>query len=440
MRRTLPFVLVGVLTLLATSGGAILDDPAGPEAWKPRIPVVLVPGMTGTELRERDSGRVVWGSGGNLLRPADGGYELARGLEEPPHASPLEPGELIRKLQLFGVVRKQIYGPVIHALGRSGWTLGDIENPSTDDDLYLFAYDWRQDNLFTARRLSEALERIRRARGVERLDVALVCQSNGAAVCRYVARYGGLRLEQAETGSAVAPAAVRIAKLVLIGGSNGGALRVLRLLNRGRRYVPGIGRKFHPEVFFTFPSLFQDLPGCDTDLFIDAEGNAVDLDLYDAETWAENGWSIFSPEARARAEKSGRFGSVEKRKAYLARTLDHARRLQRLLARNSAGFRGTRYYMVRNASHPTTRRAVLNGGRDGPRLLFAGDRRVERSPMLKARVVEAGDGHATETSQLCLAPQETAALHRPPLMVRGKHFDMILEPASQRFLVEALED
>ena len=73
-------------------------------------------------------------------------------------------------------------------------------------------------------------------------------------------------------------------------------------------------------------------------------------------------------------------------------------------------------------------------------MLFAGDRRVERSPMLQARVVGAGDGHATETSQLCLAPQETAALHRPPLTVRGEHFDMILEPASLRFLVEALED
>ena len=63
-----------------------------------------------------------------------------------------------------------------------------------------------------------------------------------------------------------------------------------------------------------------------------------------------------------------------------------------------------------------------------------------RSPLLRARVVEAGDGHATETSQLCLAPQETAALHQPPLTVPGKHFDMILEPASQRFLVEVLEE
>ena len=42
-----------------------------------KVPVVLVPGVTGVALRHRESGRLVWGNGWALLRPHDGGYRVA---------------------------------------------------------------------------------------------------------------------------------------------------------------------------------------------------------------------------------------------------------------------------------------------------------------------------------------------------------------------------
>jgi len=50
----------------------------------------------------------------------------------------------------------------------------------------------------------------------------------------------------------------------------------------------------------------------------------------------------------------------------------------------------------------------------------------------------AGDGHATVASQNWLSPQERDRLVGPTLMVDGGHFSMILEPETQRRMVEFL--
>ena len=51
-----------------------------------KIPVVVVPGVIGTKLRERATGKLLWGRGTHLLRPKDGGYAVARPISLPPEA------------------------------------------------------------------------------------------------------------------------------------------------------------------------------------------------------------------------------------------------------------------------------------------------------------------------------------------------------------------
>ena len=45
-----------------------------PATGSPDVPVVLVPGITGSALRVRATGEVVWGEGRDLVLPRDGGY------------------------------------------------------------------------------------------------------------------------------------------------------------------------------------------------------------------------------------------------------------------------------------------------------------------------------------------------------------------------------
>ncbi len=445
--HSLAALLLAALLAGGCSQMAVLPvDPAlagrGDTGDDHKVPVLLVPGITGTALRDPATGRLVWGDGRAVIRPHDGGYALVEPLR-PGAGRPgggLEPAGVLQAVRL-GPIRKEVYGPIVGLLESHGYARGDLAAPRPGESLFLFGYDWRQENAASAARLAEALERLRRARGQDRLEVDLVCQSNGAHVCRWFAKYGGGSLEDAESGAAGPPRRVRVRKLILVSSSNGGSLENLAWLDRGRKYVRLIGRRWTPEAIFSIRSVFEDLPFYTSDLFVDAAGEPLDVDLFDLESWRRHGWSIFAPAVAQRIERRGRrdlFGDPADREAYLARALDRARRFHVQLRRDVAGFGDVRYHMIQNVEADTPARAVLERRGDGWRLRFAEDRWVRRRPAWQRRLVEPGDGHATVSSQMWLAPQECRALAAEPGRVIGDHFDLILAPAAQRLLLTYL--
>ena len=428
--------LSAVLLAACAPGPAPRALPASP----PQIPVVFVPGVTGVVLRDSRTGKIAWGRGWNLLRPRDQGYGLALPLTEGSGLPVLEPVAPIDRISLLGV-RKPIYGPIRTLLTGVGYVQGDLNAPRPGDNLFLFAYDWRRDLTESAGLLRRRLEELRRAQGRERLEVDLICQSSGAHLCRYLAKYGGVPQDEAEAGRGGLPPTLAVRRLILVGSSNGGSLRILRELDRGRRYVPLVGRWMRSEVVFTFPSLFQDLPIYRRDLFLDASGRPLDIDLFDPESWRRYGWSIYGKPAarRLREGSAARFlGEEAERDAYLRRTLSAARRFQDLLRADAPGFGQTRIYVVGSADQPTPDRAVVvREGKDW-RTYFTGDPFLRRRPKLHALATARGDEHATLTSQDWLSPQEQAALALPPRRVRGGHFEALLTAETKRFLLEAL--
>jgi hypothetical protein len=399
-----------------------------------------VPGVTGVVLRDVRTGEAAWGTGRNLLGPKDGGYGLALSLLRHDSSLPvLEPVGPIEQIALFGI-RKPVYGPIRTLLTGAGYVPGSLESPRPGESLFFFNYDWRRDLTESAGLLRRQLEELRRVRGSGRLEVDLVCQSSGAHLCRYLAKYGGVPLDEA-TARGGLPVTLAVRRLVLVGSSNGGSLRILRELDRGRRYVPLVGRRMRPEVVFTYPSLFQDLPIYRRDLFLDSAGRPLDIDLFDPESWRRYGWSIYGKATARRLREDGapRFlGSVAERDEYLRRTLSAARRFQKLLRADAPGFGDTRVYVVGSADQPTPDRAVLLRDGKGWRMLFTGDPELRRRPVLHALATAPGDEHAALASQDWLSPQEQAALALPPRRVRGGHFEALLTAEVQRFLLEAL--
>jgi hypothetical protein len=434
------------LTLLAACASS--GRPGGGAAIRPQPPpahtvAVLVPGVTGTILLDAASDRVTWGNGKSLLLPHDGAYAMAQPIPpagpDGPATPPLRLGPVLDRVRL-GPLRKEVYGKLLDTLAAAGWHRGSLVHPEEGGDLFAFAYDWRQDNVVSAQRLAERLEALRRARGETTLRVQLLCQSNGAHICRYLAKYGGATLAAAEAGQTAHPAGIEIDRLLLIGTSNGGSLRILRELDRGRSYVPWIGRRMQPEVLFTLRSLYQDLPVYRQDLFLDGNGRDLALDLFDPDTWITHRWSIFAPRTERRADRRpDLFGDRAERRAFLADALDRAQRFHRLLHADPAGYQAPEIYLLQNAFEPTPDRAVvLESPRRGHPLAFTGDREVDAKPYLAARARAPGDGHAAVASQLYLSPAETAALAAEPFYVPGGHFEMILEPAMLQRIVEIL--
>ena len=121
----------------------------------PRVPVIFVPGVTGVELRELESGKILWGKGVNLIFPRDHGYGIARAIEAGPSRSRVGAGSVIRRLRLAGVVRKAVYQPLVDLLEERGYRVGDLADPQPGDTLFLYGYDWRQSNVDSAHQLLE---------------------------------------------------------------------------------------------------------------------------------------------------------------------------------------------------------------------------------------------------------------------------------------------
>ena len=413
--------------------------PANPPTPPPATPVVFVPGVTGVVLQNSATHEVAWGLGRNLLRPKDDAYSLALPSVHADLGLPiLEPVAPIQEIALFGI-HKPIYGPIRALLTGAGYVQGSLEAPRVGESLFFFNYDWRRDLTEGAGILRRQLEELRRVQGKERLEVDLICQSSGAHLCRYLAKYGGVPLAEAEAGRL--PPTLSVRRLILVGSSNGGSLRILREIDRGRRYPPLIGRWMRPEVTFTFPSLFQDLPVYRRDLFLDAQGHPLNIDLFDPESWHRYGWSVFGKATDRRLRKNGapRFlGDEAERDAWLRRVLSEAKRFQELLHADVPGFGQTRVYVVGSADQPTPDRAVLVRKGEEWRLLFTGDSALRRDPVLQALATAEGDEHATLASQDWLSPQEQAALVLPPRRVRGGHFEALLTDEVRRFLLEAL--
>ncbi|MCH7665440.1 MAG: hypothetical protein IH936_05885 [Acidobacteria bacterium] len=406
-------------------------------------PVVFVPGVTGTKLVDPRDGELVWGSSKQLVFPRDGGYRLALPLAQlaPPGPVTAAPGsdnpahpqsryetpEPLWQMRLPGWT-KPIYLPLLERFEQAGYRLGELTSPEPADDLFFFNYDWRYGNLDAVHRLDDQLEALSEARGGTEVD--LICQSNAAKICRWLAKYGTLDPDGADAGVAW-QRGYHIRKLILIGASNNGALRVLQLLLQGRNYVPLVGRRMFPETFFSIRPLFEDLPADRDDLFFDEGGSNLAVDLFDARNWLEYGWSIFSRDASERLRREPRtdlFGDREAQLDYLRRQLRSARRIQLLLARDSEHFQeNLRYYRLENESSPTIDRALLTRKRGDWRTYFLGDRRIDRDPVLRKLAAAPGDGHAVLSSQRGLSPQEVAAIS-DSRMVTGGHFEAIVEP------------
>ncbi len=407
-----------------------------------RSVLVFVPGITGSKLREQATGVVVWGEGRNLIKPKDGGYALARSIVDDA-STRLEAFDIVEEMRLAWV-RKPVYGPVRALFEANGYRSGDLEAPTAEATFYAFPYDWRQDNVVSAQALFARLERVRQARGGGPLDVDFVCQSNGAHICRYLIKYGDASLDDVEAGAATVPTELSVGRVVFVGTANGGSIRILREIDRGRRYVPWVGRYLNPETLFTFPSLYQDLPAYRDDLFLDVAGRPLAVDLYDPASWQRYGWSVFRSDVAARLAGAGRedlFGSVADRVAFLTRSLARARRFQAALARDVDGFKPPRYYQIQNRWKPTPERALLVARGSGWKTLFVGDRGVRSAALVSAASAE-GDGHAAVASQRWLSPQEMRALADPmppgAFYIDGEHFEMILEPETHQRLLEIL--
>ncbi len=194
--------------------------------------------------------------------------------------------------------------------------------------LYVFTYDWREDNVKSAKKLSEFIDKIKNNYKDENLKVDLVAHSMGGLISRYYLRYGNKDVLNSDDFPINLKGAQNVRKVILLGTPNFGSVDAVEAFIIGMQ----IGlRKIPTEVLATMPSVYQLFPHSINTWLVNREGQALDRDVFDAEIWKRFQWSIYDPKVQKRILKkydNPQQGQeyIETLKRYFRKNLERARR------------------------------------------------------------------------------------------------------------------
>lgn len=276
-------------------------------------PVVVIHGALGSRLSNSLTGTEVWP--GSLRSIVFGKYKDLKYDIDPDALTPV-PSRLVPSGIAKSAWGVDFYGRILDTLENAGGY-----SPSQPGDLavhgdqryYVFKYDWRQDNVESARQLDAFIDRIRDDYGDPQLKVDVVAHSMGGLITRYYIRYGTVDVLDNNGFPVNMHGASRIRRVVLLGTPNLGSVGALRTLIKG--YKVGLG-SIPPEVAATFPSTYQVLPHAITNWFVTMDGRPLDRDQFSADNfWQRFRFSVFDEEVKKRIRHS--YEDVDSAKAYL---------------------------------------------------------------------------------------------------------------------------
>lgn len=300
----------------------------GSLAAQTRPPVIIIPGLTGSELVNSKTGEKVWFKA-SRSKVDDLRLPISPNLRA--NRDSLVPRDILRTVNL-GLKKTDAYAGLIEALEtRGGYHEGNWDHPDSEgfeNTIYVFPYDWRLDNVSNARLLVRRLEELKRKLKRPDLRFDVVGHSMGGLIARYVAMYGNVDLPAGRAKPLPTGAGAKyFDKIIVLGTPNeGSALSFVNLLDGFAVAGIKINLPFVQNLskfdVFTIPSGYELLPSPGTFRAFDENLKPLDIDLYDPKVWSSYGWNVVEDKDFAK-----HFGAAERRGAqtYFEAVLDRAR-------------------------------------------------------------------------------------------------------------------
>ncbi|HEY0100022.1 MAG TPA: hypothetical protein VGB76_13820 [Pyrinomonadaceae bacterium] len=427
-------LLITFVIALTTAGCGARRTPdlerifAPARARKDKLPVIVIPGILGSQLMNRRTREVVWPS---AFRSSTDGLSLPTTPDLAANRDELVAERIVVTAKLARLAPDiYVYYELLNALRRFGdYRDGDWDNPPADGDrdtFYVFPYDWRRDNVESAQLLFRRVEELKLKLGRPDLRFNIVAHSMGGLVARYAAMYGDADLPAGDAPGAPQPTwagARHINKIFMFGTPNEGTMEAFATLLEGYSINEGLRRrvrlfnKLSREDAVTIPSIFQLLPHPETVRFLDQNLAPLEIDFYDPEVWRKYQWSpVNNAEFRERYER-GRVrdedgaphrATLAELDAYFATALRRARRFHAALDAHASDASPVALYVFGGDCEETLNSPVIL--RDEKRGLWrtlteprelrdTSGRKLKRREVTRA-MYEPGDGRVTRRSLL----------------------------------------
>ncbi|HZS04167.1 MAG TPA: hypothetical protein VFD58_04970 [Blastocatellia bacterium] len=332
--------------------------------------MIVIPGALGSQLVNHRTGEKVWPS---LTDSVDDTLTLPiESANFAESSDDLVASEILETAKFSRLIPEiSVYDQLLSALQRyGGYRRGNLDAPPSDGDqdtFYVFAYDWRRDNVESARLLARKIAAFKQKLGRPELRFDVIAHSMGGLVARYYAMYGDRDVLDSTSPTPDWAGARHLGKLIMMGTPNAGSMDAFRSLLQGY----SITETSHPHIallsplnrdsIFTYPSAYELLPRNAGAHFLDGQLSGLNLNLFDIETWRRYKWSaafnvqLGKGEQKALLNEEGE-GAVTRVTAQLAAGRERFLRLA--LARAAAFHRA----LDADSTSPDSLRLCLFGG------------------------------------------------------------------------------
>src|SRR5688572_24837030 len=262
----LAIFLCVLLLATASMSQAPTPTPTAPAPPSGKTPIIIIPGLTGSNLVNSKTGEEVWFK---ARRAKDDDIRLPISPNLSRNRDNLTVKDIIRKVEFFKVLPEiEVYERLIDALQTRGgyreanWTTATRKD--AEDTFYVFPYDWRRDNVENAQLLIRRIEALKRRLGKPGMKFNVIAHSMGGLLARYAAMYGSADLGSG-TPQPTWAGARHFDKIFLLGTPNEGSITALNALLNGFSYIGGgLNLTFIQDISrfdaFTIPAIYQLLP------------------------------------------------------------------------------------------------------------------------------------------------------------------------------------
>ena len=333
------FFLFSVISINAQETVTPSTSSSSPESANVKTgkaPIIIIPGLTGSELVNSKNQEIVWFK---PQRSKEDDLRLPISPNLAANKDSLRSRDIIRNIKFLRFLPEiEIYEKLIDSLEkRAGYKEGKWDAPPRDgyqDTFYVFAYDWRLDNVENAKKLMNQMESLKRKLRRPNLKFNIIAHSMGGLIARYATRYGKADLPAGNAKPRVTWAGAKnIQKIFLLGTPNAGSVQALESILNGFSYIGGgLNLPFVQNLsrfdVFTIPSMYQLLPHNGTQTVLDENLKPLQIDYFDIATWEKYDWSPISDDD---FEKNFSPAEVKNARNYLIAVLNRARKFQQAL-------------------------------------------------------------------------------------------------------------